>query len=91
MIAGFYDWGLITQNKFNNSQSLVGPTVLSSVNTYALSGFGALINYDLNPTYSFRATVAKRIGSNPNPTAAGTDQDGSLSKTRLWLVVNALL
>jgi hypothetical protein len=33
-----------------------------------------------------KATWAHRLGDNPNPTATGNDQDGSLLKNRFWLV-----
>ena len=32
-----------------------------------------------------KATVAKRLGQNPNPTAQGLDQDGSYRNPRYWL------
>ena len=28
------------------------------------------------------------MGGNPNPTAAGNDQDGSLTDNRFWLTAN---
>jgi hypothetical protein len=34
---------------------------------------------------SIKATVARRIGNNPNPTTTGNDQDGSMVKNRIWL------
>jgi hypothetical protein len=37
---------------------------------------------------NFKATLARRIGDNPNPTPAGDDQDGSLVKNRIWLQVS---
>ncbi len=40
-----------------------------------LAGFGL----------NLKATWARRIGDNPNPTLAGNDQDGSLTKNRFWL------
>jgi hypothetical protein len=36
----------------------------------------------------FRATWARRIGDNPNPTATGNDQDGSLISNRFWLAAS---
>jgi hypothetical protein len=34
---------------------------------------------------NLKATLARRIGSNPEPTSTGDDQDGSLIKNRFWL------
>jgi len=35
-----------------------------------------------------KATYARRMGSNPNPTDNSKDQDGSLRKDRLWVSLN---
>ncbi len=35
-----------------------------------------------------KATLVRRIGSNPNPTSTGKDQDGSLTLNRLWLIAS---
>jgi hypothetical protein len=35
--------------------------------------------------FTVKATVARRIGNNPDPLSTGTDQDGSLDKNRFWL------
>jgi hypothetical protein len=32
-----------------------------------------------------QATYARRLGSNPNPTLNGDDQDGTLVRNRFWL------
>ncbi len=38
--------------------------------------------------FSKCGTFARRDGDNPNPTAAGNDQDGSLKKNRFWLTAS---
>jgi len=60
----------------------------SALNQYALKGAGLAVSYQANSGASIKATVAKRMGDNPNPTSTGLDQDGSLVKSRLWLNAN---
>jgi hypothetical protein len=38
---------------------------------------------------SLKATWARRIGENPNPTLTGKDQDGTLQRNRFWLTASA--
>jgi hypothetical protein len=35
--------------------------------------------------FNLKVMVARRLGSNPNPTSTGQDQDGSLVLNRFWL------
>jgi hypothetical protein len=37
---------------------------------------------------SLKAAYAHRLGNNPNPTATGSDQDGSLLMNRFWLTAS---
>jgi len=76
--AVFYDWGRIQQNDDNS-------VVQADVNVYSLSGLGASVSVAGPKNGVFKAIWARRIGKNPNPTADGTDQDGSLDKDRFWL------
>lgn len=78
-LAGFYDWGQVTVNSDNDFPGA------AQLNRYHLEGAGLSLDW-LSPFgVSFKATWAHRIGNNPNPTLAGTDQDGSRTLNRGWL------
>lgn len=53
--------------------------------SYSLKGAGLSLAWQTPVGVNLKATWARRIGDNPNPTATGQDQDGSLDKNRLWL------
>jgi hemolysin activation/secretion protein len=58
--------------------------------TAILRGAGLGVNWSQPGKYTLRATVAQRIGNNPlRALATGKDQDGSLTRTRLWLTAIA--
>lgn len=78
-LTGFFDWGHVTVNRNN---SFIGAPVL---NNYSLQGFGVALGLLTDLGVNLKATWARRIGNNPNPTATGNDQDGTLYKNRLWL------
>ena len=78
-LIGFYDAGQVTVNTNNNFASA------PALNDYALKGAGLALAWQGETGWSFKATWARRIGDNPNPSATGTDQDGSLVTDRLWL------
>lgn len=78
-LTGFFDHGRVTVSR---DTSLAGA---GAQNRYALKGSGLSLGWQSGNT-SLRASWARRIGSNPNATAAGRDQDGSLVKDRLWLL-----
>ena len=77
--AGFYDFGRVLVNPSNDYLGA------SSLNKYALKGYGVAYGYTTSQGISLKATLARRVGNNPNPTATGNDQDGSLVKNRIWL------
>lgn len=54
---------------------------------YGLQGMGLALAWRNNFGINLNATWARRLGNNPNPTASGRDQDGSLTKNRFWLSV----
>jgi len=100
-IDGFYDWGVIEQYKNNFSQTIspggigLSPQALTAANNYSLAGYGlqlswqSLANLDkspLTPQVSLKVVLARRVGSNPNPSLVGTDQDGTLTKNRIWFL-----
>jgi hemolysin activation/secretion protein len=78
-LTGFFDWGAVRVNKHN---AIAGAAV---PNRFDLKGGGVSLAWQAEAGYSLKATLARRIGANPNPTAAGKDQDGSLDNNRLWL------
>jgi hemolysin activation/secretion protein len=78
-VIGFYDHGSVAINKNN---SIVGAVAL---NSYDLKGVGVSVGWTASFGLTVKATLAHRIGDNPNPTSTGTDQDGSLTKNRFWL------
>lgn len=81
-LTGFYDWGHVTVNRKNRFAG--APTL----NDYSLQGAGLSVGWQTRFGPSFKATWARRIGDNPNPTATGQDQDGSLTKDRFWLTAS---
>jgi hemolysin activation/secretion protein len=78
-LTGFVDWG---QVRVNTKNDFAGATAL---NTLALKGVGVSVGWLAGFGLNVQATYARRIGSNPNPTLTGDDQDGTLQKNRLWL------
>ena len=78
-LTAFYDWGEVLVNRDN---SHAGAAVL---NQYRLRGHGLMLGWLAPFGANFRLTWARRDGGNPNATAAGNDQDGSLVENRLWL------
>ena len=77
--TGFYDFGRVLVNPNNDYLGA------SSLNKYALKGYGVAYGYTASQGISLKATWARRLGNNPNPTTTGNDQDGSLVKNRIWL------
>ncbi len=78
-LTGFYDWGSVLVNKNN---SIAGAAAL---NSYDLKGVGLSLSWASTFGLSVKASLAHRIGDNPNPTPNGNDQDGSLNVNRFWL------
>lgn len=80
--TGFFDLGSIRVNKDNDIAGAAAP------NSETLKGGGVSFGWTASFGLSLKATVARRIGNNPNPTSAGDDQDGSYIKNRVWLQVS---
>ncbi|WP_332860098.1 ShlB/FhaC/HecB family hemolysin secretion/activation protein [Janthinobacterium svalbardensis] len=78
-VTGFYDWGHV---KVNHDNHFPGAPALGS---YSLKGAGLSVAWLASFGLNLKATWARRIGDNPNPTLTGTDQDGSFRKNRFWL------
>jgi hemolysin activation/secretion protein len=81
-LTGFYDWGHVTVNHDN---SFAGAP---SLNNLSLQGFGIALGGGSSFGLNLKATWARRIGSNPNPTATGNDQDGTLIRNRFWFLAS---
>jgi hemolysin activation/secretion protein len=75
----FYDYGQVIVNANNN---ILGRTAL---NQYALQGGGLALSWQPLNYFNVRGTWARRVGSNPNPTLLGFDQDGTKTLDRFWL------
>ncbi len=78
-LAGFYDWGEV---KVNRHSSFPGAATL---NRYSLKGAGVAVSIAAPFGVNLKLSWARRIGENPNRTATGNDQDGSLLVDRFWL------
>jgi hemolysin activation/secretion protein len=81
-LTAFYDIGAVTVNANN---SFAGAPAL---NDYNLKGAGLALAWQSTAGLNLRATWARRIGDNPNPTTVGKDQDGSLVLDRFWLTAS---
>jgi len=73
-VVGFYDWGRVSNRDDSPS--------------YSLQGAGLGLNWQTAIGATFKATWARRIGDNPNPSATGSDQDGSFTRNRWWLAAS---
>ena len=79
-LTEFFDWGAVLTNKDDTFPQAPRP------NTLQLKGAGLSLGWVASFGLSLRATVSHRIGSNPDRTATGTDQDGSLIMNRVWVL-----
>lgn len=77
--VGFYDWGRVLGYPNNN---FVGA---ADQNVTVLQGYGMSVTWQASKGSTLKASWAKRIGSNNNPTLEGKDQDGTLVRNRFWL------
>ena len=71
VLTGFHDAGHIRNNDGSAS--------------YSLKGSGLSVGWQMPVGVNLKATWARRQGDNPNPSATGKDQDGSLDMNRFWL------
>ena len=84
VLSAFYDWGRVTVNHDNDWAGA------ATLNRYSLRGYGLAMNWQGPGGFNLSATWARRQGVNPNPTANGTDQDGSAPGNRVWLSASLL-
>lgn len=78
-VTPFYDWGRVRINRDN------GFAGAPQLNAYSLNGAGAALAWQWESGATAKAVWARRLGNNPNPSATGLDQDGTLFRDRLWL------
>ncbi len=76
---GFFDYGTVRINRDN------GYTGAPFPNTDTLKGAGVSLAWTASFGLNIKATAARRIGRNPDPTSTGVDQDGSLIIDRVWV------
>ena len=77
IVKALYDWGWVG----SRDPTTIGPS------EYEISGAGLNIAWSAPLGFNLQATYARRFGENPNPSATGMDQDGSLKEDRLWVVL----
>ena len=77
-LSAFYDTGSVTVNPRNDYAGA------SALNSYGLDGAGLALAWSGERGVSARLVWARRLGDNPNPSATGQDQDGTLVRDRLW-------
>jgi hemolysin activation/secretion protein len=80
--VGFVDYGTVRINRDNGYAGAAHP------NTDTLKGAGFSLAWTADFGLSIKATLARRIGRNPEPTSTGDDQDGSLITDRVWLQIS---
>jgi hemolysin activation/secretion protein len=73
----FYDWGRF--------KDLPGGAIPRAMD---LKGWGVSLGWQAKSGLNLRTTWSRRIASNPNPTASGNDQDGTLIRNRYWLAAS---
>lgn len=84
-LTGFLDYGRIRQ--YANNLDTAGHSLTSGnvSNQLSYQGYGVSLSWRGPFGSQVVATWARRLGSNPNPTVSGKDQDGTLDRDRLWL------
>ena len=73
-VTGFYDWGHVSNDDGSPS--------------YSLQGAGLGVSWQTPVGATLKAVWAHRLGDNPNPTATGADQDGTLTPNRWWFTAS---
>lgn len=78
-LTALYDYGYVTVNHDNSYSGA------SSLNDYALRGYGLSAAWRGERNQSLALIWARRIGDNANATSAGNDQDGTYYRDRFLL------
>jgi hemolysin activation/secretion protein len=85
--ALFYDYGRIFQ--FRVPTRADGTSLLNDQsNKLLLHGRGLSVTYRHDSGVELKTTVSRRISRNPQPTSAGTDNDGTLRLNRVWFSIS---
>jgi hemolysin activation/secretion protein len=79
---GFFDYGTVRIDRDNNYTGAPYP------DTDTLKGAGVSLAWTASFGLNVKATAARRIGRNPDPTSTGDDQDGSLITNRVWVQIS---
>ena len=80
----FYDYGRVTQ--FQVPFRADGTSLLNDKsNELMLHGRGVSVTYRFAAGAEVKATLSRRVSPNPQPTADGLDNDGTLRLNRVWL------
>nr|QOV08972.1 Heme transporter protein HuxB [uncultured beta proteobacterium] len=83
----FYDYGRISQ--FKVPVRADGTSLLNGAsNDIMLRGRGVAMTYRFVSGAEVKATLARRVSPNPQPSSTGTDNDGTLRLNRFWLNVS---
>jgi hemolysin activation/secretion protein len=83
----FYDYGRISQYK--EPYRTDGSSLLTdTTNDIMLRGRGVSMTYRFVSGAEVKATLARRVSPNPQPSSTGTDNDGTLRLNRFWLNVS---
>jgi len=80
LITPFYDLGRIQKRPGNTP-------ACPNLTAYSLEGAGVAVGWTGPQGWAAKATYARRMGTNPC-LVNGKDQDGSLTKDRVWLSVS---
>jgi hemolysin activation/secretion protein len=83
----FYDYGRVSQ--FKEPFRTDGSSLLTdTTNDLILRGRGLSVTYRFVSGAEVKATLARRVSPNPQPSYTGTDNDGTLRLNRFWLNVS---
>jgi len=85
--ALFYDYGRVYQ--FQVPTRADGTSLLNDQsNKLLLHGRGLSVTYRHASGAELKTTISRRVSPNPQPTSAGTDNDGTLRLNRVWFSVS---
>ncbi|WP_189342550.1 ShlB/FhaC/HecB family hemolysin secretion/activation protein [Candidatus Methylopumilus rimovensis] len=84
-LSGFYDFGYAKQYVDNTTTLGTSITSGNTKNEFNLKGYGVSLSWAGPFRSNLTGLWARRIGSNPNPQASGTDSDGSHPGNFYWL------
>lgn len=84
-LTEFYDYG--RASTFLNNKKADGTGLNAALNDYQIKGFGITLGWQHIKGIDLKATVARRIGENPNPKSVDPklDKDGTYRNPRYWL------